>query len=119
MREACVLGEYKAFCILNGKNLKVGTKVLGLTREVDGLNASGKAKTIECQQYRIAKRAKGYHKRVMWWFINRFYHGLSAYVQESDATNSGEAKSTGRRRATGVPYRPGSATLTTYFVSRL
>jgi hypothetical protein len=65
MKEACVLRDYRVLCILNGKNLKVGTKVLDLAWQVDDLNASDKPKTIECQQYRSAKRAKGYHKRVM------------------------------------------------------
>ena len=51
--------------MLNGKNMKVGTKVPDLAWEVDDLNASDNARTIECQQYRITKRAKGYHKRVI------------------------------------------------------
>jgi hypothetical protein len=53
--------------MLNGKNLKVETKVPDLAWEVDDLNASDKVKTIECQRYSIAEPAKSplqcYHKR--------------------------------------------------------
>jgi hypothetical protein len=44
--------------MLNGKNLKVETKVLDLAWEIDDLKVSDKVKTIECQRYSIARRAK-------------------------------------------------------------
>lgn len=49
----------RALCMLNGKNLKVETKVLDFAWEIDDLKVSDKVKTIECQRYSIAKRAKG------------------------------------------------------------
>jgi hypothetical protein len=55
MREACVPEDYSALCMLNDKDLKVGTKMPGLAWEVDDLNASDKVKAIERQQSRNHK----------------------------------------------------------------